>query len=158
MDKISKIASFTVDHTVMKPGIYISRVDGDITTYDLRMKTPNMGDYLSDIEMHSLEHMLATYMRNGRIRDRVVYVGPMGCRTGFYVLVRCCDKKEVLTEIIDALEKTVSHTGQMFGYSPVECGNYRELSVDMAKKCAAEYLDILKGKEHTFVYPTGEDK
>ena len=82
------IASFTVNHDLLEKGMYISRIDGDVVTYDIRMKKPNNGDYLSDGSMHTLEHLFATFARNSEIGDQVVYVGPMGCRTGFYFLVR----------------------------------------------------------------------
>lgn len=153
MDQIKKIASFTADHTLITPGIYISRKDGDITTYDLRMKAPNKGDYLSDLEIHSLEHMLATYIRNGSIGDDTIYVGPMGCRTGFYLLVRNASNAAVLEALKDALKRTVEHTGPMFGQSEIECGNYRELSCDAARSAALDYLKALEGKEHSFLYP-----
>ena len=109
MEKISKITSFTVDHDKIEVGIYISRIDGDITTYDLRTRKPNNGDYLDDITMHSVEHMLATYLRNSKISDSVIYFGPMGCRTGFYLLTRNLSNEVVLSELILALEKTISH-------------------------------------------------
>ena len=80
---MERIASFTVDHTKLKPGIYVSRVDGDVTTYDLRTRTPNAGDYMDNVTMHTVEHLFATYVRNSRIGKDVIYFGPMGCRTGF---------------------------------------------------------------------------
>ena len=84
---MEKIASFQIDHRILPPGMYISRVDGDITTFDLRVKRPNAGDYMSHLEMHSAEHMFATYVRNSEIASQVIYFGPMGCRTGFYLVV-----------------------------------------------------------------------
>ena len=85
---MQKIASFTIDHDVLVPGLYVSRVDGDVVTYDLRMRVPNRGDYLSTGAAHTLEHLFATYVRNSAYSPQVVYVGPMGCRTGFYFLTR----------------------------------------------------------------------
>ena len=82
------IASFTVDHDRLEKGMYVSRIDGDAVTYDVRMKKPNAGDYLSDGAMHTFEHLFATYARNSQWADSVLYVGPMGCRTGFYLLLR----------------------------------------------------------------------
>ena len=84
----SKIASFTVDHNKLCEGIYISRIDGDVVTYDLRTRKPNCGDYMDNITMHSVEHMFATVIRNSPIKDKVIYFGPMGCQTGFYLCVR----------------------------------------------------------------------
>ena len=83
---MQKIASFTVDHNLLDPGIYVSRRDGDITTYDLRTRKPNCGDYMDNLTMHSVEHLFATFVRNSEIRDSVIYFGPMGCQTGFYFL------------------------------------------------------------------------
>ena len=85
---MKRIASFEVDHDILTKGMYLSRKDGDVVTYDIRMKVPNAGDYLSDGAMHTFEHLFATYARNSAYSDQVVYVGPMGCRTGFYFLVR----------------------------------------------------------------------
>ena len=149
---MEKIASFTADHTKITPGIYVSRIDGDITTYDLRMKKPNGGDYLSDLEMHTFEHMLATFMRNGKIKDSVIYVGPMGCRTGFYLLIRNADNEKTLDALTDALEGILAYEGKVPGADIRECGNYRQLDLSAAKKVTAEYLDALKSKKHTFKY------
>ena len=85
---MEKIASFTIDHNKLQKGMYISRIDGDIVTYDIRMKKPNNNDFLSTGQMHTFEHLFATYARNTEFKDNVIYVGPMGCRTGFYFLVR----------------------------------------------------------------------
>ena len=149
---MKKIASFTVDHTKLDPGIYVSRVDGDVTTYDLRMKKPNAGEYLSYLQMHSFEHLLATFMRNGKIADSVIYVGPMGCRTGFYLLVRDLSCDAVLDALIEALEDICAYVGEMPGASEKECGNYRELSLDAGRDVAAQYLLILKSKTNDFKY------
>lgn len=150
--KISKITSFTVDHRKLEPGIYISRVDGDITTYDMRMRKPNTGNLVDNATMHSLEHMFATYIRNSEIKDDVIYLGPMGCQTGFYLLIRNAKESIVLTVVKEVLQNIIDHTGEMFGYSEVECGNYRNLSVELAQKEAAGYLDILNHKDNTFQY------
>ena len=130
MDDIKRITSFTVDHNYIVPGMYISRIDGDITTYDLRTRRPNCGDYMDNITMHSVEHMFATYARNSEMGDKVIYFGPMGCRTGFYLLLRSTDHKAAYALVKDMLEKIVSHSGKMFGQSAAECGNNRELDVD----------------------------
>ena len=153
MKEISKITSFTVDHTKITPGIYTSRIDGDVVTYDLRTRRPNAGDYMSDLVMHSVEHMFATYVRNSKIADRVIYFGPMGCQTGFYLLVRDVPKEEVLEVTLNVLRKIVAHEGEMFGASEIECGNYRNLSVEAAKEEAARYLTALEAVDVTFEYP-----
>ena len=154
MITMNKITSFTVDHDLLTEGIYVSRIDGDITTYDMRFKRPNMGNYLSNLEMHSLEHMFATYVRNSEIKDDVIYFGPMGCRTGFYLLVRNADNETVLDVTKKVLVSIIDHDESigMYGASEIECGNYRELSLDSAKKVAKEYLDVLTASNNTFEY------
>lgn len=152
MENISKIASFTVDHDLLTEGIYVSRIDGDITTYDLRTRVPNAGDYMDNLTMHSVEHMFATYVRASRISDRVIYFGPMGCQTGFYLLVREADNNEVLDVVTDVLNKIVNHDGEMFGAVRRECGNYRNLDLDAAKRECKRYLEKLGERQQTFMY------
>ena len=153
---MERITSFTVDHDFIGKGIYISRIDGDVTTYDMRTRVPNAGDYMDNITMHSLEHMFATYIRNSDIGGSVIYFGPMGCRTGFYLLVRDVAPEVVLTEVKKALGAIAEHECGMFGATRKECGNYRELSLDAAKKEAREYLAVLETKENDFKYPQPE--
>lgn len=150
--EISKITSFTVDHRILDPGIYVSRVDGDITTYDLRMRKPNTGNLVDNATLHSIEHMFATYIRNSSIKDDVIYFGPMGCQTGCYLLIRNADNNKVLEVIKDVLDKIINHDGEMFGCSEVECGNYKNLDVSLAKEEAKLYLNVLNSKENTFEY------
>ena len=152
MNKINKIASFTVDHDLLTEGIYVSRIDGDITTYDLRTRVPNAGDYMDNLTMHSVEHMFATYVRASEICDRVMYFGPMGCQTGFYLLVRNADNEEVLATVKDVLAKIVNHDGEMFGAVKKECGNYLNLDLAVAKRECERYLAILSSKENDFMY------
>ena len=147
------IASFTVNHDKLKPGIYISRVDGDITTYDLRTRIPNAGDYMDHLTMHSLEHMFATYIRNSAISDQVIYFGPMGCQTGFYLLIRNADNEVVLATLREVLQSIIDHDGEMFGATRIACGNYQNLSVEAAKAEAQRYLNDLNAiGEVTFQY------
>ena len=146
-----KITSFTVDHDFITEGMYISRIDGDVTTYDLRTRIPNAGDYMDNLTMHSLEHMFATYVRNSAIGDSVIYFGPMGCRTGFYLLVRNADNSRVLDEVKSVLKKIAFEADTMFGATRKECGNYLELSLDSAKKEALRYLAVLE-KPQSFEY------
>ena len=152
MKQINKIASFTVDHDLLTEGIYVSRIDGDITTYDLRTRVPNAGDYMDNLTMHSVEHMFATYVRSSELSDRVIYFGPMGCQTGFYLLVRNADNSEVLSVVKDVLAKIVNHDGEMFGAVRRECGNYKNLDLATAKAECARYLAILNSKENDFKY------
>ena len=153
MSSIKKIASFTVNHDTLLPGIYISRKDGETVTYDLRTRIPNTGDLMDNATMHSLEHMFATYVRNSEIDDDVVYFGPMGCQTGFYLLVNGKENDVILRVVKDTLEKIIAHTGDIFGKSSVECGNYKNLSLEKAKVEAKRYLDVLNSKESwSFLY------
>lgn len=150
---MERITSFSVDHDFIKKDIYISRIDGDIITYDLRTRVPNAGEYMDNITMHSVEHMFATYIRNSEIGANVIYFGPMGCRTGFYLLVRAEKAERVLEEVKKALRAITEHEGSMFGATRKECGNYRELSLEAAKKEANAYLAVLETGEHDFKYP-----
>ena len=152
MEKISKIASFTVDHDLLTEGIYVSRIDGDITTYDLRTRVPNGGDYMDNLTMHSLEHMFATYIRSSILSDRVIYFGPMGCQTGFYLLVRDADNNVTLNVVKDTLKKIINHDGEMFGAVRRECGNYKNLDLSAAKREAERYLNALNSREQDFKY------
>ena len=149
---MKQIASFSVDHDKIRPGIYISRIDGDITSFDLRTRTPNAGDYMDNITMHSVEHMLATLLRNGEIGSHVIYFGPMGCRTGFYLLTRDLAPATVLEALKKALAATVAHEGEVFGATRKECGNYKELNIDAAKRECAAYLKVLQEYKGDFSY------
>ncbi len=149
---MEKIASFSVDHDIINPGIYISRIDGDIITYDMRTRKPNMGDYMDNLTMHSVEHMFATYVRNSEISDNVIYFGPMGCQTGFYLLVRNESKERVLSVVKNVLNKIIIHEGEIFGNKREECGNYRNLNLEAAKLECERYLACLNSKEVTFRY------
>ncbi|MBR2847855.1 MAG: S-ribosylhomocysteine lyase [Clostridia bacterium] len=144
---MERITSFTIDHDKLTPGIYISRVDGDVTTYDLRTRTPNGGAYMDTRTAHSVEHMFATYVRNSDLSDRVIYFGPMGCRTGFYLLVRDVAPKDILALVKDTLEKILAHEGEVFGASRKECGNYLDLELADAKRECEAYLAVLNEKE-----------
>ena len=153
MEKVTRIASFSVNHDLLDEGIYVSRIDGDVVTYDLRTRVPNGGDYMTNIAMHSVEHMFATYIRNGAIGDRVIYFGPMGCRTGFYLLVRDAENSETLRVVKDVLAKIIEHSGDMPGAKREECGNYKNLDLESAKAEARRYLDVLLTSDNDFKYP-----
>ena len=150
--EVTRITSFSINHDVLLPGLYVSRVDGDVTTYDMRTRRPNTGDLMDNSTMHSLEHMFATYIRNGDLKDSVVYFGPMGCQTGFYLLVRNANNAEVLRQVRLTLMKILAHEGPVFGASSRECGNYRNLSLAAAKTEAKRYLSELDARPVTFQY------
>lgn len=147
---ISKNASFCVDHRKFAEGFYISRIDGDITTYDMRTRRPNGGNYMDNITMHTFEHMFSTYIRNTALD--VIYFGPMGCQTGFYLLVRNADNDAVLNEVKECCRRIIQHDGEVFGASETECGNYRSLELSAAKNEAKNYLEILNKSEIDFKY------
>ena len=149
---VRRIASFSVDHTRLEPGLYLSRVDGDVATYDLRCRRPNAGDYLDNETMHTLEHQFATYVRNSAWGEQVSYFGPMGCQTGFYLLLRGVPEAEVAPLVKETLRKIAAHEGPVFGASAAECGNYRTLNGEKAKAEAERYLAILEEKEPTLRY------
>jgi len=143
---MERIASFTVDHNKLVPGLYYSRRDGDTITFDLRFKKPNTGDLLSNSEMHSAEHLVATLLRNSEEKDAVIYFGPMGCQTGFYFLF---DNQQLSCEGAIALLKEVFQTaanfeGEMPGKSAVECGNYVNLDLNAGKAVCSFYADLIK--------------
>lgn len=141
------IASFTVNHDTLKRGMYISRVDGDVITYDIRMKVPNNPeqDYLEDNALHTFEHLFATYVRNTSASDAIVYVGPMGCRTGFYFLTRdTLSKKDAIRLVQETLAFILQFSGEIPGSKRQECGNYLAHDLAGAKKIAKEMQPILE--------------
>ena len=143
--ELKQIASFQVDHTKLTEGMYTSRVDGDVVTYDIRMAKPNCGTYLDVPAIHSFEHLFATYVRSGEWSDQVIYVGPMGCRTGFYFLVRDTMTQEQSIALINSmLEFVANFEGEVPGATEVECGNYREQDLEGAKAIARKMIPILK--------------
>ena len=140
---MNKIASFKVNHLTLQPGIYISRSDGNITTYDIRLKKPNNGDYLNIAAMHTVEHIVATFVRNSDFSDSIIYFGPMGCRTGFYLLVRDINPADVIHLIIDAFSFLANFNDVIPGTTAIECGNYLEHNLDIAKMDAKKFLDVI---------------
>ncbi|MBQ6174897.1 MAG: S-ribosylhomocysteine lyase [Clostridia bacterium] len=149
-----KIASFTVNHDTLTPGLYVSRIDGDCVTYDLRMKKPNGGDYLGQGALHTLEHLLATFIRSSDDSDAVIYVGPMGCRTGFYLIMRdSVSRRRVLEICREAFAFAADFTGSIPGARRTECGNYRAHDLEGARREAAAYAKVLDAcSESTFAY------
>lgn len=149
------IASFQINHDTLTPGMYVSRVDGDIITYDLRMKTPNQGDYLQNAGLHTIEHLFATYVRNSPYSDDIVYVGPMGCRTGFYFLTRdTLPKETALKLLIETFAFIAAYEGEIPGTQKVECGNHLDHDPYGAKGEAALYLTVLNNwSEGQMAYP-----
>ena len=142
---MERIASFTVDHNKLTKGMYISRIDGDVVTYDIRMKKPNGGDYLPNAAMHTFEHLFATFVRNTKYKDSVIYVGPMGCRTGFYLLLRdSISTSEAINLVRDSFEFIKNYEGEIPGTTKIECGNYVEHDLNGAKVVAEDMCEVLK--------------
>ena len=144
---MERIASFTVDHNKLVPGLYYSRRDGDIVTFDLRFKKPNTGDLLSNSEMHSVEHLIATLLRNSEDKEAVIYFGPMGCQTGFYFLFdnRLLSLEGAIDLLKEVFTAAASFEGEMPGKSAVECGNYVNLDVDVGKAACRFYAGLIAG-------------
>ena len=141
---MEKIASFTVDHTKLEKGLYVSRIDGDVVTYDLRTRVPNREDVMSNGAIHTVEHLAATYLRNSEYRDSIIYFGPMGCRTGFYFLCRGMNDEQVLALLKECFDFVAVYEGDIPGVSAVECGNWRDHDLDGAKAEAANYRKVLE--------------
>lgn len=140
------IQSFTVNHDKLKPGMYLSRIDGDCVTYDIRMVTPNAGVYLENDGLHTFEHLFATYVRNTPFSDRIIYVGPMGCRTGFYFITRdSISKEDAIRLVQETCRFILSFEGEIPGSKRWECGNYLDHSLPKAKAYAAALQKTLEG-------------
>lgn len=139
------IASFTVDHDKLEKGMYVSRVDGDVVTYDIRMVKPNGGIYLPNPAMHTFEHLFATYVRNSAFSDQIIYVGPMGCRTGFYFLTRDAMSGEQAVALVrECFAFIAAFEGKIPGSERKECGNYLEHDLPGAKAVAANMCQVLE--------------
>lgn len=141
---MKRIASFEVDHTNLQKGMYISRVDGDVVTYDIRTRKPNAEEVMDNASIHTVEHLFATFVRNSPLTDKIIYFGPMGCRTGFYFLVRDMDHADAIKLTQDAFDFIASFDGEIPGVSAAECGNYRDHSLTGAKREAEIFLPVIK--------------
>lgn len=158
---MKKIASFTVNHLDLLPGIYVSRRDslGDktLTTYDLRMTAPNKEPVMNTAEMHTIEHLAATFLRNHPdYKDQVIYFGPMGCRTGFYLILNGDrTSSEILGLVTETFEFIRDFEGEVPGASPRDCGNYLDMNLPMAKFLADKYLtfSLYTANEKNLNYP-----
>ena len=141
---MEKIASFTINHDTLQKGMYLSRTDGDVLTYDIRMKKPNAGDYLPNAALHTFEHLFATYARNSDLKQAVIYVGPMGCRTGFYLLLRdTATPQQAIALVQQTMDFVLAFEGEIPGSRPEECGNCKEHDLAGAKAIAADMRAVL---------------
>ena len=143
---MEKIASFTIDHTRLLPGVYVSRRDGQgdgrVTTFDLRLTAPNREPVMDTPAIHTIEHLGATFLRSGAQRDRIVYFGPMGCRTGFYLVVFGeLTSEKILPLVRELFEFVADFEGDVPGAAPEECGNYLDQNLPMANWLARRYLN-----------------
>ena len=152
---MNRIASFTVNHNLLDRGVYVSRIDGDAVTYDIRMKKPNGGDYLSPKALHTIEHLLATYVRNSVHSDSIIYTGPMGCRTGFYLLLAGDhSSNDVLELVTDCFRFVRDFEGDVPGASAKDCGNYLDMNLPMANYWGRKYAALLENIDRAhLVYP-----
>ncbi len=141
---MDKIDSFTVDHTKLMRGMYISRIDSNVITYDIRTRRPNVEEVMETGAIHTVEHLFATFVRNSKFKDNIIYFGPMGCRTGFYFLTTGMTHAEALKLTQEAFEFIENFDGEVPGVSAVECGNYRDHDLEGAKKEAADQKNVLK--------------
>ncbi len=153
---MKKIASFTIDHTILPCGMYVSRVDGDVVTYDIRCRKPNVEQVMANDAIHTVEHLFATYVRNTPLSDGVIYFGPMGCRTGFYFLVRSTEisHEQAIEMTKAAFEFIADYEGEIPGVSAKECGNYRDHSLEGAKAEAQRMVKVMENVSvETLKYP-----
>ena len=158
---MEKITSFTIDHLRLVPGVYVSRVDyvegHPITTFDLRMTSPNDEPVMNTAEVHTIEHLAATFLRNHKdYADKTIYFGPMGCRTGFYLLISgSYESRDIVPLMIEMFTFIAEFDDEVPGASPKDCGNYLDMNLPMARYLARKYLDeVLEHiTEKQLIYP-----
>lgn len=159
---MEKIASFTIDHTRLLPGIYVSRKDNIngniITTFDLRLTRPNFEPVINTSEIHTIEHLAATFLRNHQVyAEKIIYFGPMGCRTGFYLLMAGdYQSKDIVDLMIELFEFMSEFDDEVPGASAKDCGNYLDMNLPMARYISKKYLKevLLNIKEENLIYPS----
>lgn len=157
---MEKITSFTIDHLKLQPGLYVSRKDTvgaeTVTTFDLRLTSPNDEPVMNTAEVHTIEHLAATYLRNDEAwKERVLYFGPMGCRTGFYLLlIGDYASADVVNLVLDCFRFIRDYRGQVPGADPKDCGNYLDMNLGMANYWGARYVSLLEHiTQDRLVYP-----
>lgn len=158
---MEKITSFTIDHIKLQPGLYVSRKDKvgaeTVTTFDLRLTSPNEEPVMNTAEVHTIEHLGATFLRNhADYKEKTIYFGPMGCRTGFYLLLAGdYESKNIVPLMIEMFEFIRNYKGDVPGASPKDCGNYLDMNLPMANYLAAKYLDnvLYQISDSRLVYP-----
>lgn len=157
---MEKITSFTIDHIKLQPGVYVSRKDKvgaeTVTTFDLRLTSPNEEPVMNTAEMHTIEHLAATYLRNEKNwQDKVLYFGPMGCRTGFYLLLSGdYESADIVSLLLDCFRFIAEFEGEVPGASAKDCGNYLDMNLPMAKFWGAKYAALLENiTPDRLIYP-----
>ena len=157
---MEKITSFTIDHIKLQPGLYVSRKDpvggSTVTTFDLRLTSPNEEPVMNTAEVHAIEHLAATYLRNEpHWKDQVLYFGPMGCRTGFYLLLKGnLSSRDALPLVLNCFRFIADYRGDIPGASPRDCGNYLDMNLNMANYWGRKYASLLEScGEDRLVYP-----
>ena len=157
---MEKITSFTIDHIRLLPGLYVSRKDAvgenTVTTFDLRMTRPNAEPVMNTAEVHTIEHLAATYLRNEPVwKERVLYFGPMGCRTGFYLLMNGdYTSEDMLQPVLACFRFIRDFEGDVPGASAMDCGNFLDMNLPMAKYCAGRYVKLLESAtDENLIYP-----
>jgi len=156
------IASFTIDHLTLEPGLYVSRLDRNadstVTTFDLRLTRPNREPVMDMPAVHTVEHLGATFLRNSSRKDEIIYFGPMGCRTGFYlVMFGELSSEEVCPLVLDMCDFILGFEGDIPGATPEQCGNWSEQNLDMAKYYISRYREELSSQRR-FLYPGQEEQ
>ena len=152
---MDKIPSFEKDHDSLTPGLYAQTDANGVTTFDLRFKKPNAGDYITPRALHTVEHLMATVLRNSRAKEKIVYFGPMGCRTGFYLLLSGdLASEDVLSLVADTFRFIRDFSGEIPGASAKDCGNYLDMNLPMAQFYARRYVSVLEtAAPETLRYP-----
>ena len=154
---MNTIPNFEIDHNILKKGIYINKIDGDITTYDIRMREPNRETVMTNSALHTISHIFATYVKNTEFGDNIIYFGPMGSRTGFYFITRSLTDNYSIQLIKDAFQYIADFWGRIPGASPSECGNCLEHNLPQAKEEAKQFLEVIKDwTKDNLEYPKSE--
>ena len=150
---MKQIKSFQINHDTLTEGLYVSRTDGDVVTYDLRFIRPNTPPFLETAAMHTIEHLFATYVRSSQFENNIIYFGPMGCRTGFYFLTRGMSHADVIALTQETLAFIANFDGAVPGATRVECGNYLEHDLPTAKRYAAAQANhLINWTEEPFLH------
>lgn len=148
---MERITSFSVDHTKLTKGVYVSRVDDHLTTFDIRMTQPNVEAALDPKAAHTIEHIGATLLRNGREKDNIIYFGPMGCMTGFYLITKELSHNQVIELVKEVYTEIANWEGEIPGAKAEECGNYTFMDLEKAKEAAKYFVESDWEREYHFL-------